>query len=76
MRLFDAAATMNSQDLADRLFEAAEDVCEHPICPVSKHILNTGMATFDKLLGLPSQSCVISLTSWAGKQGFCLRLIY
>ena len=49
MRLFDAAASMNSQDLADRLFEAAEDVCDHPICPVSKHNLNNGKATFDML---------------------------
>jgi len=44
MRLFDAAATMNSQHLADRLFEAAEESCDHPICPelidkmVSSHI--------------------------------------
>ena len=49
MRLFDAAATMNSQDLADRLFEAAEDVCDHSICSVSKHILIKGMTTYDGL---------------------------
>ena len=49
MRLFDAAATMNSQDLADRLFEAAEDVCDHPICPVSKRPLNMCMAALDEL---------------------------
>ena len=34
MRLFDAAAWMDTRSLTARLFEAAEGVCTDPICQV------------------------------------------
>lgn len=37
MRLFDAAESLSSHELASRLFDAADGSCEHSVCQARSH---------------------------------------